>query len=424
MTPQLPYDALVVGAGPGGATAATFMARAGLRVLLVDKDRFPRDKTCGDALSGKTVDVLRRLGIVDAVEAGPSLVAWGILFSSPYGSEVDVQFCDPATATTAPGYVMARTDFDALVVDAARTAGAEVWEETTVTGLVREGTRVTGATLKRGGETQTVHARVVVGADGAYSAVARALGFDQLDERHYCAGLRQYWEGVTGFHDHNLIELHFVDEAIPGYFWIFPMANGRANVGIGMLSSEIKKRDVRLKDVLKACIAHPRFADRFKDARPLEKIHGYGLPLGSRPRPLSGDGWMLVGDAASLIDPFSGEGIGNAMVSGEFAARHAVLALTGAPAGGDGAASTVMPGVASAARLSGYDRDVMAYLGGELRLSHIMQRLGRRKWLLHFVIDQAARKPAIKKALSTMFEDEQARAQLKSPLFYLRALLS
>jgi menaquinone-9 beta-reductase len=419
-----PYDALVVGAGPGGATAATFMARAGLRVLLVDKARFPRDKTCGDALSGKTVDVLRRLNLVEAVEAAPQIVAWGIRFSSPYGSEVDVEFCDPATATQAAGYVMAREDFDTLVVDAARAAGAEVWEDTAVSGLVRDGTRVTGATLRRDGQDLTVNARVVVGADGAYSAVARALGFDQLDERHYCAGLRQYWEGVTDFHEHNLIELHFVDAAIPGYFWIFPMANGRANVGIGMLSSEIKKRDVRLKEVLQACIAHPRFAHRFKDARPLEKIRGYGLPLGSHPRPLSGDGWMLVGDAASLIDPFSGEGIGNAMVSGEFAAKHALLALTGSPVGGNGAASTGTPGVATAARLSGYDRDVMDYLGGELRLSHIMQRLGRRKWLLHFVIDTAARKPAIRKALSTMFEDEHARAQLKSPLFYLRALFT
>ncbi len=331
MHDQPQYDALVVGAGPGGATAATFMARAGLKVLLVDKAVFPRDKVCGDALSGKTVDVLQRLGLIDTVEAAPNLVAWGITFSSPYGAEVDVQFRDPATATMHPGYVVAREEFDGLVVDAAKAAGAEVWENVAVTGLVRDGARVTGATLKREGVEQTVTARVVIGADGAYSVVARALGFEQLDERHYCAGLRQYWEGITNFHEHNLIELHFVDEAIPGYFWIFPMANNRANVGIGMLSSEIKKRDINLKQLLQRCIEHPQFAERFKDARPLEKMRGYGLPLGSRPRPLSGEGWMLVGDAASLIDPFSGEGIGNAMISGEFAAKHAVLALQGAP---------------------------------------------------------------------------------------------
>ncbi len=406
------YDALVVGAGPGGATAAAFLARAGLRVLCVDKAAFPRDKICGDALSGKTVDVMGRLGITDAVEAAPNVVAWGLTFSGPYGAEVSVPFRAPSPDVPAPGYVITREDFDTVVVDAARASGAEIWENASVTGLVRGANgRVEGAEVKRNGTVETVRARVVIGADGAYSVVARGLGFDQLDERHYCAGLRQYWTGVTGFHPYNLIELHFVNEVIPGYFWIFPMADGRANVGIGMLSAYVKKNDVKLKEVMAACIASPKFAERFKDAQPMEKMHGWGLPLGSKPRPLSGDGWMLVGDAASLIDPFSGEGIGNAMIAGEFAAKHTVLALA------DG-------GEATAERLAGYDKDVMDYLGNELRLSHTLQKIGRWKWLVNFIIAQASRKPALIDAIAAMFYDEAERAKLKSPLFYVRALLT
>jgi len=260
---------------------------------------------------------------------------------------------------------------------------------------------------KGDGVVVDVHAKTVVGADGAYSVVARGLGFDQLDERHYCGGLRAYYEGVTGFEDNGFIELHFVNEAIPGYFWIFPMANGGANVGIGMLSSIIKKKDVKLKALLDVCIEHPRFKERFANATRVGKVHGWGLPLGSKPRPLSGDGWMLVGDAASLIDPFSGEGIGNAMISGEMAAAWIGKALDG--------------GDASAAFLKGYDRDVMGYLGNEFRISLAMQRLGRWKWLLNFVIDRASKSRSLSEAISMMFADENERAKLTSPMFYLKA---
>ena len=405
------YDALVVGGGPGGATTAAFLARAGRRVLLVDKASFPRDKVCGDALSGKTVDVLKRLGLVDAVRQGASLASWGIVFSGPYGAQVPIGFGTYDPAKDEPGFVMARLPFDDIVFNAAKDAGAEVWEEAQVTALLRsDGGRVTGATIRRGDETLDVHASFVVGADGAYSVVAKELGFEQLDERHYCGGLRAYYEGVTGFEGHGFIELHFVSEAIPGYFWIFPMANGGANVGIGMLSQDIKKKDIKLKPLLDFCIEHPRFKERFAGATRVGKVHGWGLPLGSKGRPLSGDGWMLVGDAGSLIDPFSGEGIGNAMISGEMAATW----IDKAVAAGD----------TSPAFLKGYDADVLAYLGTEFRLSRMMQKLGRWKWLLNFVIDRASKSKTVAAAISAMFADETERAKFANPLFYVKLALA
>ncbi|MCA0268098.1 MAG: geranylgeranyl reductase family protein [Bacteroidetes bacterium] len=401
------YDALVVGAGPGGATTAAFLARAGRRVLLVDKETFPRDKVCGDALSGKTADVLRRLGLVDAVRSGAAISSWGIVFSGPYGAQVSIPFGTYDPAKDEPGFVMARLPFDDLVFNAAKDAGAEVWEDAQVTGLLRDDAgRVAGATVKRNGETADVHAKIVVGADGAYSVVAKDLGFEQLDERHYCGGLRAYYEGVTGFEDHGFIELHFVSEAIPGYFWIFPMANGGANVGIGMLSQDIKKKDIKLKPLLDFCIDHPRFKDRFTNATRVGKVQGWGLPLGSKGRPLSGDGWLLVGDAGSLIDPFSGEGIGNAMISGEMAANWIGKALD---------ADDFSPSF-----FKGYDADVLAYLGTEFRLSRMMQQLGRWKWLLNFVIDRASKSKTVAAAISAMFADENERAKFANPLFYLK----
>ena len=408
------YDAIIVGAGPGGATAAAVMARRGLRVLLLDKAAFPRDKVCGDALSGKAVDVLKRLDMVEPLQATAPIDAWGVTFSGPYGDEVAIPFTKALDQPAAPGFVCDRTTFDQLVLDQAVAAGADVWLETEVTGLLWEGDQAVGVQTQRSGESLEARAPLTIGADGAYSTVVRALdkrrivGMAQLQEGHYCAGLRWYWQGVTGFHKRNHIELHFVDEAIPGYFWIFPMADGRANVGLGMLSSVVKKRGVQLKTLLRELVDHPRFRERFAHAEPLGPIQGWGLPLGSHPRPLAGNGWLLVGDAGSLIDPFTGEGIGNAMVSGEKAAEWAAHAQ----AAGD----------YSAAFLGGYHRDVLRELGGELRLSHALQQLGRWKWLLNTVIQKASRAPEVADTISAMFADETERRKLLSPLFYLRVL--
>ena len=410
------YDLVIVGAGPGGATTAAFAARAGLRTLLLDRETFPRDKICGDAISGKSVDVMRRLGMMDrmtaAERADRSIGCWGVTFSGPYGDEVAIPFTKELGKPVAPGFVCDRVTFDEMVLNEALEAGAELWTEATVTGLLRDGSRVTGVRVKRrtdaGTEETEVTAPVTVGADGAYSVVVRELGMDQLDERHYCAGLRAYYRGVTGFHERNHVEIHFVDEAIPGYFWVFPMADDRANVGIGMLSKEVKKRDIKLKPLLDQLVEHPRFKERFANATREGAVKGWGLPLGSKPRRMYGDGWMLVGDAASLIDPFTGEGIGNAMISGERAAKWALQAK----AAGD----------ASAAALKGYETDVLRYLQNELRISHTMQKLGRWKWLLNTVIRKASRSQDLADAISMMFDDESEREKLISPAFYFRVL--
>src|SRR6056297_224282 len=410
------YDAIIVGAGPGGATAAAFMARAGLRPLLLDKDTFPRDKICGDAISGKSVDVMKRLGMIDrmveAEQQDETIGSWGVTFSGPYGDEVAIPFTKMLDQPVAPGFVMDRVRFDNLVFEQAIEAGAEIWQNAKVTGLIMDesgdGRRVLGVEVKHEGETKEVRAPLTIGADGPYSVVVRALGMDQLDESHYCAGLRSYYKGVTGFHERNHVEIHFVDEAIPGYFWIFPMAGGMANVGVGMLSSVIKKKDIKLKPLLDLLVDHPRFRHRFENAERIGKVQGWGLPLGSKPRTMHGDGWLLLGDAAILIDPFTGEGIGNAMVSGEKAAEWAGYAKSFNDY--------------SAAHLKGYEEAVLSYLEDELKLSHAMQRLGNFKWLLNTVIRKASRSHELADAISAMFDDESQRRKLISPLFYLRVL--
>ena len=399
------YDLIVVGGGPGGATAAGMAAEAGLRVLLLEKETFPRDKICGDAISGKSVDVLKKLGLIGSLSAENSIEIWGILFSSPAGDEVEIPFGSKTVREIAPGFVCAREDFDELVARRAAEMGAVLRDGTAVQGLLKEGEQVTGVSLPDGEE---VRAPLVVGADGAYSVVARELGITQLDEDHYYAGIRAYYEGVGGFRGRNYIELHFIDEAIPGYFWIFPMANGRANVGLGTLSSRIKKKNLQLKSLLREVLTSPRFAARFEGSTQIGKVRGWGMPLGSAPRPMAGPGWMLVGDAASLVDPFTGEGIGNAMVSGMLAAEWAQKAHR--------------TNDFSGAFLEGYAARVHAVLDRELRLSFRLRQLESWRWLLDLVIRKAGRHPEIAAAISSMFDDLGERRKLTSPSFYLKVL--
>jgi flavin-dependent dehydrogenase len=186
-----------------------------------------------------------------------------------------------------------------------------VKENFQITDIIQENDYVTGIkgidlnTKKE----ETIKTKIVVGADGAHSVIATKLGVNKVDQNHYVTAIRAYYENVKDLN--GTIEIHFVDELIPGYFWIFPLENGKANVGAGILFSEIKKRDLKLTEsMFKAIKENKMFKERFKNAKLLGQVKGWTLPLGSKKRKAAFNGALLVGDAASLIDPFTGEGVG------------------------------------------------------------------------------------------------------------------
>ena len=401
------YDVIIVGGGPGGSTAASFCGKNGLKALLLEKATYPRDKTCGDAISGKSMKILKELGLTEEIEKNPHGKISGVIFSSPNGKVVQMPFKSQGRSN--PGYCCRRLVYDNLVFQNSKKY-ATVEEGFTVTDVIIEGGFVKGVKgIDSKKQPREYRAKLVIGADGANSMVAKKMGLGEIDENHHCMALRAYYKGIKGLTEN--IELHFIDSILPGYFWIFPLEDGYANVGVGMVTSDMKKGKVDLKKAMfDALENHPLFKERFSDAKLEGEVKGWMLPFGSKHRKSAGNGFMLIGDAASLIDPFTGEGIGNAMTSGKMAAKYAKMALE---------ANDV-----SENYLMQYDRDLWGTLGGELKTSYYLQKIGRITPLLNLVIGKASRSEHVRESLTAMLSNEESKKQLVSPLFYVRLLLA
>lgn len=408
-------DVLIAGAGPGGASTSIFLAKEKIKHIIIDKAVFPRDKVCGDALSAKSVGMLKRLTAdwqrLFVQDKNKAVISTGIQFISSNNTRLDIPFLlKNINEDDPPGFVSRRIDFDntlASLIDREyanfRTATVLEDIEETNDGLI--------VSVKEKGEQKTIFTKMIVGAEGRSSMVAKKMAKHTMEPAHFSAGIRAYYKNVSGLHKDNFIELHFLKTVQPGYLWIFPLSNGAANVGVGMLSKAVSSKKVNLKQMMLDAIQnHPNLKTRFTNAAMEGQIEGWGLPLGSKKRKLSGNRFLLTGDAGSLIDPFTGEGIGNAMVSGLVASRIIKKATE---------ANNY-----SAALLQQYDKDLYQKLWAELKLGHYLQILTSKPRLFNFVIGKASRSNELKETISCMFENVDIRKKFTNPFFYLRILFN
>ncbi len=407
-------DIVIIGAGPAGTSASLFLANAGIAHTILEKETFPRDKICGDALSGKSVSMLRKLDpaiIDDMTASGEFINSWGVQFVAPNGKALDIPFKkERLKEDHPPGFISPRFTFDHFLAQRINPRYADFKQGAKVVGIERKKDHILlQFTHKQG--TGALTAKIVIGAGGDRSPLRNALTDYKMDRRYYCAGLRAYYENVKGLHPENFIELHFLKEILPGYLWIFPLPGNRANVGIGMLSAHMENKQISLKKVLqKAIHENTNIKERFRDASVVDDIKGWGLPLGSVKRDISGERFLLTGDAASLIDPFTGEGIGNAMMSGMIAARWIEKAFKNNDF--------------SAAFLKGYDQEIYHAMWDELKLSRTLQKLVNYPWLFNFVVNKAQKNKTISETISCMFDDLDMRSKLRSPSFYIKLIFN
>ncbi len=400
-------DVAVVGAGPAGAATALYAARAGLDVTLIDKRTFPRDKICGDAVARKSLSHLREMGILASVQGVTNELIGRAILSSPNGREVAIDLSSHDEPS--PHMVCRREIFDNALVDAVRSRCTLI-EGAAVTDVLRSGARVDGVTIRDGAGQREIRARVVVGADGFDSVVARRLGLYKHDSSRWFVATRGYYRGLDVAP--RTVEVHYFDETLPGFLWFFPTGDGITNVGLGLVHLDLKRRHVKLRDVHEAVIASPRMRERFRRTERIGDVHGWNLPTPDFSRTICGDGFLLAGDAAGLVDPFSGEGIGNALDSAKVGASVIAQALQTGDA------------KEAARTLASYPKRLWGAVDGrEISLHYQLRSLARSRRVIDFLVGRAAARPDVLSWLQSMTSEQGAVARkrdLLSPLTYAK----
>ncbi|MEU1685212.1 geranylgeranyl reductase family protein [Micromonospora sp. NPDC005707] len=362
-------DVIVVGAGPGGSATAYHLARHGVRVLLLEKTEFPREKVCGDGLTPRAVRQLIRMGVDTSPEAG-WLRNKGLRV---IGGGVRLELDWPDLASF-PNYGLVRTrlDFDDLLAQRAVAAGAKLRTSVNVlTPVLDADDRVIGVQAEVGPDKEpaTFHAPLVVAADGVSGRFPLALGLAKREDRPIGVAVRRYYRSAAKHDDDYLeswLELRAKgsDALLPGYGWIFGLGDGRVNVGLGVLNSSSAFGKTNYRRLLTDWLANtPEDWGMTDETNAEGPILGAALPMGFNRVPHYTRGVLLVGDSGGMVNPFNGEGIAYAMESGELAAEVAVQALA-RPAGAERERA-----------LLAYPQELKARFGGYYRLGGIFVKL-------------------------------------------------
>jgi geranylgeranyl reductase family protein len=381
---HLDSDIVVVGAGPAGAATAAHAARAGLKVILIDRQQFPRDKVCGDFVGPVAILELERLGVASLSGFRSSnIIENAALYLD--GQHLITSSIPRIPGVPSYGRVIPRMTFDNWIVEAAGAAGAQVLQGHRVSqfDVDREGVSVH---IGGSGGTRVLRARAVVGADGSSSLMARTLRNEPARDEDRIIAVRGYFEGVDG--PAEQADLYFTAESFPGYYWLFPTGPGTANVGVGMVLETLPPTTDHLRELLMRLIEEDNaLGARLKHAQLKGRVTGWPLTTYNPRVRITGDRVLLVGDAAGLINSLNGEGIQYALQSGRWAAETLQACATREDF--------------SRAALVGYEARVQDELRYDMALSSMIVQLIRNRsmnplWMqaLRIIVARAAVDPA------------------------------
>jgi geranylgeranyl reductase family protein len=404
-------DVTIVGGGPAGMTAAFFLANNKVPVTLIEKRSFPRDKICGDCIGGFGLSVLKQMGsgVFDRfANSNFKLIGRGVHFFGPEHQKVTVRAETMISDTMTEVALCRRMDFDNFLYEEINNNQyIDIVQNKSVTDLHKN---PEGIDIICDEET-FLRTKLLILATGSHHTLVHKLNGSRQTRKHQAAGIRAYFENIRGLSQEGYIELHYLKELAPGYLWIFPLTGNQANVGLGLRSDIVSKRKINLRQILKKYInENAYFRERFKNARQISDISGYPLALGGKKRSISGNNYLLAGDAANLIEPLFGEGIGHAMYSGKFAAEHVMKCINS--------------GNYSSKHNRQYDQAVYQKLGSTLSFSKRMHTLASYPGIIRFIINRVHKNENLEYMFTKLINGNIAKTPGNGLRFIIKLLAS
>lgn len=388
-------DVVVVGAGPSGSTAAYFLAKNGVKVALLDKSKFPREKTCGDGLGPRSLQMLDKMGLLEWLEQAGYYRCNRVRIIANNGSFFEAAI--PNEDTLYPNVVITpRMDLDQKLIETAAQVGAKVFTNCRALAPAVSNGTVTGVRVLYNGEETELPCKVVICADGTHGTFVRTTGIEVAKPQAFCT--RAYYSNVKGLDD--CINLYIDERIIEGYAWVFPTSASTANIGLGVSTPMMKQHNLDLKKLMGWFLNE-------KNASPIDmseavadtEIKGAYLRMGIGKHDTVADGILLTGDSAGLINPLSGEGIAYAMESGE----HAALATKAALDGGD----------VSAKSLQSYNEYLNQHFFMDQRLNDLLRQSLKRYSITNRLVSQSLKHPELAaKFVSVMLNTSKPSAML------------